>query len=578
MSDCLETTPRVTYGAEPTHDGDDCQLTLADSFSELSQPLTVSVVDNAALSSEDPQLCEVFSCLFCEHFVTGEVSLSLHLAEAHMCRSLFFCTECDYQCSVKELFAIHVTSHVSVSCEEVRSCGNDGKVAQAEVIIKQETREDPDGGQHNIMSGPDVSPVKTKIRKRNKNSASSKFTKYHSLDESMQQEELEKQANNEDTNISNTLPNLTLRRKDLNIDEDCSSKRSKSKFETFQELLKALRSTPRVILDVPEHSFSGCEKFSCFFCGYFTRRFQYFKDHFMKHFDLTPFVCEFCCASFVNKRRLQVHLNTVHAKERQFLCTYCPYAAKSLECLKKHELFKHPRDEDLKYECPDCLLKFALKQQLQLHQHLKHKLHKKFLCDLCNFSSNHLTTFQSHMNRHLGQTFLCPVCGIAYCSKYLLNRHLQTHNSANVFKCDHCPFSSNRRQGLRIHMRVHTNERPYQCSLCSYQAKSSGAVRVHMVKHYSERKFSCIQCDKTFKFKHHLERHLEQHSGMMMACHLCDYRAPSTASYQRHMLLHDPNRRRNCSLCERYFATPGELNHHMRKVHSVTDAWTALEN
>ncbi|RUS80431.1 hypothetical protein EGW08_011800, partial [Elysia chlorotica] len=561
-------------GAEHTLGEHENDLYLAAELSLFSQPLTVTVVDPAALSSEDPQLCDVFSCLFCDHLSAGEVSISLHLAEVHKCRSLFSCTECDYQCSTKELFSTHVGAHISKSSGEVQGygTGNDGRFIQGEVVIKQETLEDADGSQSDIGNDLVVPSVKSKTRKRRNVSA---CTESHSLEnKSDQRVDIKRETSKTATELLNTLPNFNLGGKDLNIVKfkDHSLKKSKSNFTSFQGLVKALRNSPTVILDMPGGSFSDCEKFSCFVCGHSTKRFLNFKEHFMKHFDLTPFVCEICSAGFVNRRRLKLHLNSVHATTRQFLCASCPYAAKSLDGLKKHERLKHPREEDLKYPCPDCEQKFAIYQQLQNHQHLKHKLDKKFVCDLCNFSCNHSNRLQSHMNRHMGRVFLCFVCGHGYASKYLLNNHMLTHNSATSFPCDKCSFSSRHRNGLRSHMRVHSNERPYKCSLCSYQAKSKGTVKVHMKKHLPARRFACGQCEKAFKFKHHLERHTEQHSGVALACNLCDYSASSSSSYQRHMVLHDPSKRKNCSLCDRFFATPGELSRHMSKVHSDCDA------
>ena len=558
----------------PACDGEECQP--SSELSMLSQPYTVSLLDPAALSSQDPRLCDVFSCLFCEHVSLAEVSLSLHVAEVHKCRSLFLCTECDYQCSVRELFVTHVSSHLCEPCGVVKNHKSTGGLAQ-DVIVKDEIQEDPESEQPNAVDDI-VSPVENKARtsrRKMKGRAFNKLMAKSSLSHKSLRES-DQHKNDEVSSSPNISKNLTLKVKDANLPDNSHSKKSIAKYETIEDLMKALRITPKVIVDVYSNSFPDCKEFMCFLCGFLTKKFRYFKDHFMKHYDLTPFVCKLCNAAFVNQQRLKVHLRNVHAQERTFLCSHCPYAAKSHECLKKHVLLMHPCDEDLKYPCPDCHMKFAVYHKLLDHMYKAHNSQKKFVCDLCNFSSNYTQTFKSHMNRHLGLLYLCSVCGNAYHSKYYLTRHQRTHDRANIFQCDQCPFQCKRKEGLRLHMKVHTNERPYQCSLCKYRAKTSCGIQQHMKKHLSIRKYSCTLCDKSFKHKHHLERHLEQHSSIALSCHLCDYQGPSTASYQRHMLLHDPARRWNCSLCKRYFATSGELGHHVKKVHTVRSA--AIEN
>ncbi|GFS15982.1 zinc finger protein [Elysia marginata] len=537
---------------------------LSDELPLFSHPLTVSAVDPTALSSEDPKLSEVFSCLFCDHVTAGESNMSLHMAEVHKCRSLFFCTECEYQSSVKELFAIHVTSHLWVTCEVV--IGKQGDRNQlGQKILKQESPEDTDIIQCNAEINDIVSPDKIKTCR-----------KKPEISECAERKEKEARViavNSTDVSHFDRLNDCSLKPIDSDLYEDHlpNVKKPKVKFKTFSALMKTLKRSPEVITGVSQSSFPDCKKFTCSVCGYVTKYFENFKCHFMLHFDLTPFVCKHCNAAFVNQRRLKVHMRNVHAQVRSFHCLSCSYTAKSSECLKKHQRLMHPRDEDLKHQCQYCHLKFASAQQLHNHWNVAHKQGKKYVCDMCNFSSTFRSTLKTHINKHLGKTYLCSVCGHEFYSMETLKRHQVTHNKVARFQCDRCPFSTNHYRSLKVHSRIHTNERPFKCTICSYQAKSSSAVRTHMKSHMNIRKFSCNMCDKSFKFKHHLTRHQEKHASMALACHLCDYVGPTTASYQRHILLHDSKRRQNCSLCERYFATPGELTHHLRRVHGISD-------
>ncbi|GFO00123.1 Zinc finger protein 93 [Plakobranchus ocellatus] len=527
----------------------------------LSHPMSVTLIDPLELALLDTKICDVFSCLFCQHTSVCEVSLSLHLAEVHRCKSQFSCTECDYQCSVRELFSLHVTTHLCLSQEEA-SCSE-----TPQAVVKEEIPDEIQDGQPDNIT---TSLFKTKSRKSKKTCTVKKPISVASRDFGHKLGKSNRQVGKESLESDAVTKSFGEKEKITHAEKTSKFKAGKNvrkKFHSFHELMSTLCNSPQVILDVPASSFSDCNEFPCFRCGYIAKKFEYFKAHFMNHSNLTPFVCKHCSAGFVSKHRLNRHIRNVHASSRPYLCSQCAYTSKSQDCLRKHLLLKHPSDEELKFHCPDCPSKFALFQFLQMHQYKEHIAHKKYLCDLCNYSTNYLSSFEIHMNRHLGRVHLCQICGNSYFSKYRLKQHQLTHNATKMFHCDHCKYSSNRRDCLTNHYRVHSNERPYPCKLCSYRGKTKANLRNHMMKHDGVRKFKCSHCSLTFKRKHHWQRHQDTHSNVVYKCDQCDYVGLTHASYQRHMLLHDTERRWNCTACSRFFATPGELAHHMKKVH-----------
>ena len=59
--------------------------------------------------------------------------------------------------------------------------------------------------------------------------------------------------------------------------------------------------------------------------------------------------------------------------------------------------------------------------------------------------------------------YICPKedCDRNYTSKYIMLRHIKTHNGLRPFQCPHCPKSFQLAQYLKDHLYIHTGERPY---------------------------------------------------------------------------------------------------------------------
>jgi uncharacterized Zn-finger protein len=84
-----------------------------------------------------------------------------------------------------------------------------------------------------------------------------------------------------------------------------------------------------------------------------------------------------------------------------------------------------------------------------------------------------LKTFKVVQEENEGQ-IACGICSNIFASKFLLKRHLVTHESVSMKKeltkeeiaCESCGKMFRSRTFLKRHAVAHSKERPFQCDMC----------------------------------------------------------------------------------------------------------------
>lgn len=172
--------------------------------------------------------------------------------------------------------------------------------------------------------------------------------------------------------------------------------------------------------------------------------------------DTRSDVCHLCSKTFANRRNLNVHLQTVHNKERPWKCSTC--------------------DQE-----------FALKQHLQRHQNVH--THEK--------------------------PYKCEVCSKTFSLKFNMDMHIKTvHVGERKWQCSTCGSTFAQKVNLQAHERVHSGEKPYECELCSKTFTQKANLVVHLKTiHFGERRWRCSICGCMFGRKAHLISHQMIHVG-----------------------------------------------------------------
>ncbi|KAF6202978.1 hypothetical protein GE061_003389 [Apolygus lucorum] len=119
-------------------------------------------------------------------------------------------------------------------------------------------------------------------------------------------------------------------------------------------------------------------------------------------------------------------------------------------------------------------------------------------------------------------------------------------DTSNYFKCPKCPRRYQYRKTLRRHFRQkHQSSRIFSCSECLYQGRSRDSFLKHVESHrlvktpkdFVVARFPCSKCSRSYKYKKHLNRHLQYECGVepRFCCSLCPFKGKTKAMVIRHL-------------------------------------------
>lgn len=173
----------------------------------------------------------------------------------------------------------------------------------------------------------------------------------------------------------------------------------------------------------------------CPVCGVAFLKKYYLTDHLNVHSEERNFVCHICNARFKHRNGLTAHKNS-HKIFRDHTCEICGSSFKDNGTLKIHIKLKH--NDERKFPCPECPLKFKLRSFLAQHFTRRHtKRTKDFVCSDCGMAYLNKTTLLRHISeKHSGKNpqHVCAVCNKTFRFRLSLNKHLQIIHKTSVIK------------------------------------------------------------------------------------------------------------------------------------------------
>jgi len=112
---------------------------------------------------------------------------------------------------------------------------------------------------------------------------------------------------------------------------------------------------------------------------------------------MTEFNCEHCDKTFGQKGNLNVHINTIHLKQKNFKCDQCEYI-----CGRKGNLNIHINTIHLKkrnFKCEHCEYTCGQKCYLKIHINTVHLKQRNFKCEHCECTFGEKGHLKTHINR-----------------------------------------------------------------------------------------------------------------------------------------------------------------------------------
>ncbi|XP_014219817.1 zinc finger protein 658 isoform X2 [Copidosoma floridanum] len=173
--------------------------------------------------------------------------------------------------------------------------------------------------------------------------------------------------------------------------------------------------------DTLEYRYTTCincccpYNFQCSDCNMVYTSYCLVNYHVARQHAPKIFSCDTCPRTYSFEPDFLNHMENCK-KMNTLFCDECTYTTRMPRYLLNHQLRRHPKDQDLKYPCTKCSMRFSL--EMSLRQHLKH----------CGLTRR--------------ERLACNHCGFTTVSKFSLKRHLQSQHATEIFElqfsCDFC--------------------------------------------------------------------------------------------------------------------------------------------
>ncbi|KAG5666770.1 hypothetical protein PVAND_014780 [Polypedilum vanderplanki] len=212
--------------------------------------------------------------------------------------------------------------------------------------------------------------------------------------------------------------------------------------------------------------------------------FSHVKNH--KRYDCYKVECKKCKQKFRSAKDLEIHDKVKHNKETLFICPICAKSMSSANGLDQHIRYVHNKDQEKKFQCKSCPMKFILKTKLIRHEAI-HSTERPHVCEICGNSFKHSEGLNLHMKRHNGtleRKHACNQCNHRFTTKHRLEQHMMTHTGLKPHECKFCDRAYASKGDLVKHMqKLHVGDAIYQCDKCPRAFRLIVELREHQSEH-----------------------------------------------------------------------------------------------
>ena len=255
----------------------------------------------------------------------------------------------------------------------------------------------------------------------------------------------------------------------------------------------------------------------------------------------TNFQCEICKKQMQNYNEMWLHKRT-HS-EPNLKCNHCKKGT-----LYAHKRNMHGKSLRSTQNCTQCDMVLASKYSLNMHIETIHLRQKKYHCSLCEYRTGHPSSLKSHIEnvhdklkvkcpicpwegRKLGLTIhkkskhmnipgqnakkhACNICDKSYFRPEHLTKHTEKAHLGVRYQCQKCDFKSTTTGGLNIHFKSKHKGVKSPCPHCSHKAYDNSSLAKHIkIIHLGLKPYKCQVCDLDFTTRNNLIKHEKNHTG-----------------------------------------------------------------
>ena len=322
---------------------------------------------------------------------------------------------------------------------------------------------------------------------------------------------------------------------------------------------------------------NGVNLYQCLICDKSVTKYS-LKNHLIVHTGADCYKCDLCPRTYFTKSALLNHKVNNHQdqKNKVFKCSNCYRTFRSVLVRDHHNkncLQTDPSKRKAAFECRICNKIFGYKNNLVSHQKSLHGfIGKKILdyeCKYCKETIKGKLKLSKHIiSQHPdARGELCDLCGKSFKTETKLMRHIAVHKTRERnLHCSFCPKKFFRKDILTVHEKLHTN--PLLCKECGKKFPEQRYLDNHKLLH-AEKKFECELCKKMFATPEQLRKHSENHSEFKShVCKKCFKGFRTKLELSKHQLEHSNVYPLRCDICQRGFLHDSQLEKHVDTVHN----------
>ena len=168
---------------------------------------------------------------------------------------------------------------------------------------------------------------------------------------------------------------------------------------------------------------------------------------------------------------------------KAFICPHCPIISKSNYALELHVKTVHMKEKE--HKCRTCNKSFGRIGHLKAHEAIHYNKEKTFECITCHSMFKSSASLSMHQNMHKAPKFICNLCEKGFHSNYQLKQHMNSHEGSLNYECKICDNKYVSLAMLKMHLKSHVTKK-LECACCFKQLKSSQALKCHLIKNHSD--------------------------------------------------------------------------------------------
>ncbi|XP_055621952.1 zinc finger protein 37-like [Toxorhynchites rutilus septentrionalis] len=234
-----------------------------------------------------------------------------------------------------------------------------------------------------------------------------------------------------DKNISSDYNNVSTESEDINHTGSDNNNEESGKERLAEQKRRKRKCKTDNASDTQKTRYKSrkdARKVQCQYCGVMIVHYNLAKHQEIHNPDRPKFCCPQCPKFYTDTRKLKLHINATHTRDKLYACDRCGKVYGRPASLREHYIASHT---DIKrYECKLCGQKFARAAMRTHHYKIMHTTNRPWACEYCDKTFKLKGDWTIHTRTHTGEKpFKCDICYKTFNKSYNVVIHKKSHRN-----------------------------------------------------------------------------------------------------------------------------------------------------